>query len=148
VRATPAGFDRDSPVLRGVGELVLECPSAVRVDPERLAALGIEARELVATSARTWAYDWKGGDLPDAVLRGPSDGRYLGSRPVAVLFEGRFPPPGDAPDLAAAPGGEGRGRLLLVGCSEIFRDAALRAEGGDAAQLLLNSVAALALAPD
>jgi hypothetical protein len=50
-----------------------------------------------------------------------------------MIFEGRFPPAGGAD-----------GRLLVIGCSQVFADESLRASG-DAGQLLLNSVAALAL---
>lgn len=148
VRATPSGFDRSSPIARGLSELLLESPNRVRVDAARLAETGITAREVIATSKRAWSFDWKGGELPEGVLHGPEEGRYLGRQSVAMLFEGRFPPPGTTPDLAAVPGGDARGRLLLLGCSQVFADESLRASDGDAAQLLLNAVAALALPAD
>ncbi len=154
VRAVPAGFDAASPVARGISELLLECPSRLRWDGALLAGEGISARPLFSTSERAWSLDWKGGDLPPEVLRGPPAGAYLGRQPLAALFEGRFPPPAIDPQLAAASkegdekGGTAAGRLLFLGCSEMFRDGELSAPGRDHAQLLLNSVAALALSPE
>lgn len=145
VRATPSGFDQNSPITRGLSELLLESPNRIQVDAAKQAAFGLTASEVLSTSERTWSHDWKGGPLPASVLLGPASGRFLGRQPLAMLFEGRFPPPGTTPDLPALPRGEAIGRLLLIGCSQVFADESLRASGGDAGQLLLNAVAALAL---
>jgi hypothetical protein len=69
-----------------------------------------------------------------------------------VLFEGSFPRPAidpalrvvETPDLQPAQAG----RLLFVGCSEVFRNGDVSAPGGDNAHFLLNCAAALALPPD
>jgi len=148
VRVTPSDFDLASPAARGISELLLVSPNRVRVDSTKLAELDLAARDVITTSERAWSYDWKGGELPEEVLRGPGSGRYLGRQPVAMLLEGRFPPPGSTPDLAAVPGGDAGGRLLLVGCSQVFADESLSASDGDAGQLLLNAVGMLALPAD
>ncbi|MFN0009137.1 MAG: Gldg family protein [Planctomycetota bacterium] len=148
VRATASGFDAHSPITRGISELDFVSPNRLRVDSARQREIGITAREVISTSERAWSHDWKGGPLPAAVLDGPAPGPYLGRQPLAMFFEGSFPPPGTTPDLAAVPGGAAPGRLLLIGCSQVFADESLRAAGGDAAQLLLNSVASLALPAD
>lgn len=147
VRATPSGFGQSSPITRGLSELLLESPNRIRVDGAKLAAFGLTAREVITTSERTWSHDWKGGPLPEAVLRGPP-GSYLGPQPLAVLFDGSFPPASATPELSATSGGGPSARLLLIGSSQVFSDTSLRASAGDAAHLLLNSVAALALPAD
>jgi hypothetical protein len=151
VRAVPEGFDRSSPVLRGIGELVLPCPTRIAWDEAKLAASGLSARALVSTSRRTRTFAWKGGDLPPGLLDGQG-GEPTGPVQVAALFEGTFPPPSIDPSLHAPPAtepeGTKRGRLLLLGCSDVFRDGEVSAPDRDNAQLLLGSVASLALPAD
>jgi ABC-type uncharacterized transport system len=148
VRAVPEGFDRSSPVVRGLSEIVLPCPSRLSWDAAELARRGIAARALISTSERAWSLDWKGGDLPQDLRAGAS--ASIPRAPLAVLFEGTFPPPSIDPALPpveeTAPSRPGR--LLFLGCSDVFRNGAVSARGSDNAQLLLDGAASLALPAD
>jgi hypothetical protein len=157
VRAVPGGFDPASPIVRGISELLLSCPSRLRWDAERLARQGIEARALIWTSERAWSLDWKGGDLPPELVLGSGGAVSIGRVPLAALFEGTFPPPSIDPALPTISDHVGdpsvkpassSGRLLLVGCSEMFRDGEISAPGRDNARFLLNAAAWLALPAD
>lgn len=149
VRAVPEGFDRSSPVVRGISELVLPCPSRLSWNAEELARRGLAAHPLISTSERAWSLDWKGGDLPDPLRLGAAGSAPIGRAPLAVLFEGTFPPPSMDPALPAVEGSSAptarAGRLLCLGCSDVFRSGAISAPGTDNAQLLLNATAALSL---
>ncbi|HEV8111623.1 MAG TPA: Gldg family protein [Planctomycetota bacterium] len=134
VRAVAEGFDPASPILRGISELGLPSPSRLRWDADELARHGITARALVSTSAGAAALAWTGGNLPADLS--PATGKALGVAPLAAVFEGTFPPPA------------GTGRLVLVGCSGMFRDGELSAPGRDNAQFLLNATGWLALPAD
>ena len=133
VRASAARYASDSLVTRNLGDLVLVSPSRIELDEERLKAAGLTARALISSSETSWELDWAGGVLPESTLAGPPVGEgdkplTLGAVPLAV-------------DVT------GRGRLVLVGCSELFRDQRLLDPDVRGDQLLLNAVAALALDP-
>jgi hypothetical protein len=145
VRAVPEGFDRDSPIVRGISELVLPCPSRLSWDAAELGRRGLAAHPLISTSGRAWSLDWKGGDLPDPLRLGVQGSAPIGRAALAALFEGTFPP---SSTEAPAPPTPKPGRLLLFGCSDVFRNSAVSAPGTDNAQLLLNGAAALSLPAD
>ena len=165
IRASALNFAPDSPVTRNLGDQAFVWANHLRWDPEQLDELGIEARPLITTSARTWTFAWSGGWLPPEVLAGPprdADGRAvtLGELPLAALFEGTFPRP-TGPlrmGLAAAeeePAGPGPawpasapGRLLFLGCSELFKDHRLFDPSFRGDHLLGNAACALALEPE
>ncbi len=163
VRASSAAYDRASPVTRTLGDQAFAWPSAIELDQERLNALGLTARTLIATSPHAWRYDWKGGWIPPERLAGPpadpATGAPLwaGPQALAVLVEGVFPPPEAplaldpllAPPPDPAPWPEAApGALLLVGASEPFKDASLDDPRFRADHLLGNAVATLALEPE
>ncbi len=143
VRATAAGFDASAPMLRGVSELLLPCPSRLRWDAGALQGHGIAARAIVSTSSRAAAREWKGGDLPEDLSPSGAGAQPLAAAPLAAVFEGTFPPPGNGAGSASA-----AGRLVFVGCSAMFRDGELSAPGRDNAQFLLNATGGLALPAD
>ena len=81
------------------------------------------------------------GQFPDAFA-----GQERPEWPIPEPVQGQLPPPppppeGPAPDVVAAPG-----KLILVGCSEMFRKDFLQA--ADNLDLLLNSIDALSLGDD
>jgi len=133
VRASAARYAPDSPITRNLGDLALVSPSRIELDAGKLAAAGLTARTLISSSEQSWQQPWAGGVLPEAVLEGPPRGegdvpQFLGRVPLAVEVTGR-------------------GRLVLVGCSELFRDARLLSPDSRGDHLLLNAVSALALPP-
>lgn len=147
VRVPTSGFDPD-PLMRGVADLALPDPTAITLDPKRLAELGLTARLLLHGSAQSWSLDWQGGWLPDDVLDPGLPGREFEAPPLfGVFIEGRFPAPRAAWDDREVASGEAPseepGALALIGNSACFTDELLP-EGG-AAALLLNTTAELAL---
>ena len=134
VRASAARYAADSLVTRNLGDLVLVSPSRIALDETKLKAAGLTARALVSSSETSWELDWSGGVLPESILAGPPVGE--GGRPVTL---GAVP-------LAVEV--TGQGRLVLVGCSELFRDERLLDPDVRGDHLLVDAVAALALDPD
>jgi len=144
IRAVGAHFAPGSPVTSHLGDLLFIWGNRFALDGERLREAGLRARVLITTSERAWSYSWQGGWLPRQVFD-PS--AYLpGRQPLVVLLEGRFPtaePPshgtGSREATIAA-----EGALLLIGCSEMFKNDYLYAPGFHHDQFLLNAVAQMA----
>jgi len=163
LRVSVSDYLHSHPVTRGLGDQVFPWAARIELDRERLRSAGLSAAVLMTTSPKTWSYAWKGGWVPEEFIQGPPAGAggepdWLGKRPLAVLVEGVFPPwsppegerdrlRGVAPMDASAPARPSK--LLLLGCSEVFKDHRIvepydgGAFRGD--HLLLNAVAWLAL---
>ena len=175
IRAVAANFATDSNLTRGLGDQLFKWGSYFRLDKRRLRDMDLAAKMLITTSPRTWSFAWEGGFLPEEVLKGPLPDEterieYLGRLPLATMIEGVFPlwnppppPPPPTFEETAPPAPEqepyepldldslangSRTRLLLIGGSELFKDDQLLDEEFRADQLLLNSVATLALDTD
>jgi hypothetical protein len=139
---------------------VLPFASAMRLDADQLARIGLSATPLVFTSDRSWTFRWSGGWLPDDVLNGtvatqPDRVARDGRLPLAVLLEGVFPVPkfslstrtaddGSPVELAPNPSGT-PSRLLLIGCSQMFKDERMKDSNFRSDHLLANAAAWLAL---
>jgi hypothetical protein len=157
IRAASDGFAPDSPVTAQLSDQAFVWANRIRWSEERLAELGITARALISSSARTWEHAWTGGFLPGELLRPPSaeeDARWLGRVPLLAEFEGSFPTPGepilavDDPGASAPWPTSAPGRLLLCGCARIFQDDRLLDARFRGDRLWIAAVSALALAPD
>ncbi|MCZ6597297.1 MAG: Gldg family protein [Planctomycetota bacterium] len=173
IRASAANF-ADHPVTRNLGDQAFIWANHFVLDEARLAEHGLAATTLIHTSERTWTYAWKGGFIEEAEdgtspLDGPArdqDGepQWLGRVPLAVVVEGRFPlpegrlelsfgMPGTAPQEPEAEDQvpvdpyppSAPGRLLMIGCSEVFKDHLFEHAELHGDHLLLNAVAFLAL---
>lgn len=164
IRVTTDGLSRASVVTSRLGELLFIWGNRFAIDAEEMARSGFRHSVLAATSPRAWTYAWSGGWLPEESFEEPEDPARLldGPQPLAVLIEGRFPavamrrdeggrdtvtvvdPPIDPP----AEGGAADGRLLLIGCSEMFKNPHLYSPRYQHDQLLLNAVAFLAHGPE
>jgi hypothetical protein len=156
IRALGSGLSSQSVVTSRLGELLFIWGSRFSLDQQQLRAWGLTAEVLVRTGSRAWTYSWTGGWIPEEAFLGPGEpDAYLdGPQPLAVLLEGTFPQfvtvqnedgrsvlaPSDAAPRAEQPAGE----LLLIGCSEMFKNPNLHAPGQQHAQFLLNAVAYLA----
>ena len=149
IRAVGEHFSTLSVITRRLGDLLFIWGNRFSLDGERLEAVGLSHQVLIATSPQAWSYKWKGGWLPPQVFAPTS---YLsGPQPLSVLLKGRFgqiefrEEEGRAtPHLQEAEGTEPPGRLLLIGCSEMFKNPHLHAKTFQHDQLLLNSVALMA----
>ncbi len=155
VRTSSANY-ADHKITAFLGDQAFANPNALRWDPERLEELGLRATVLITTSARTWSLDWSGGWLPPEVLVAPEDGDFDGKRPLAVLFEGRFPKPkeplrlrpdeeGEVPADAAPWPPSAEGQLLFLGCSSVFQSDRILDPTYRGSELLENAVASLTL---
>ncbi|GJM21334.1 MAG: hypothetical protein DHS20C15_12490 [Planctomycetota bacterium] len=176
VRASAEQFAGHSRFTAGLGDLPLIWPSAWRMDPARLDELGLSWQPLVRGTPRGWLYAWRGGWLPELVLDADAfpvpgaadsaetlpelEGLTRASEPLeyAGLLSGRFPWPTTAFGLQtdqgepaayteAEPGPAQPARLMLLGCSEMLKDARLAELRDDfrADLLVLDAVAALSL---
>lgn len=134
LRAAEVGFEPGVRALAGLGDLLLPGASRIALDARRLAERGLRVEPWIRTSSRAWTYAWSGGDLPERVLEGPSakDGAPLLGEPalLAARFRGTFPAAqrvGEAQadrELLLAPlePGAPEGELLLIGCSQMWRN--------------------------
>jgi hypothetical protein len=136
-----ARWDEES----GARRLDALSPDAWTVDRARLADLGIAARPILSSSPLAGLLPWRGGDLPDDLS--PAGG--IGTRHVAWLLEGPFPPASFDPLLAqsgaSATNAGPPTRLVLCGASEPFADAQFATGDDDAAAILLEWCVRLAL---
>ncbi len=121
--------------------------------------VGLTSEVLVSTSSHVWTYEWMGGWIPEEAFHEPeSSEKTLEERqPLAILMRGTFPllelQKGEqgrqvlAP-VSRSPKSSRDGALLLVGCSEMFKNRHLYAPGLQHDQFILNAVAYLAHGPD
>ncbi len=154
-----------APGFAGAADLSMPGGARWVLDDAQLARRGIAAEVLATTSTGAWAFDWRGGDLPEGALggaRGAADVTHFDARqPLAVALEGRFPTAEVAiertPDgrergrLVVADDADGAapdGRLVLLGGSLGFTDELVRAGGARGDRALLAMVADLACAPE
>lgn len=154
IRVAGAGLSRRSPLTQRLGALLLPWASRYAIDEALLAENGLRHEILATTSDRCWTYAWSGGFLPpESFIEPPPERRLPGPQPLVLQLVGRFPslqqveaPPGGRPDwrLGSVPVDGGEGRLLLVGCSEVWKNDILSLSEYDHAQFLLNAAADLA----
>jgi len=140
--------------------------TALNIDKDKLAELGLEAKALMHTTEDAWIWPKESpltaasfepqpgegpyplmvmvtGQFPDAF-----EGQERPAWPVPQTQPGQFPPPppppeGPADEITPAPG-----KLILIGCSEMFRKDFLRAGNSGNLDLFMNSVDALTLGND
>ena len=148
IRAIGANFASASPLTRNLGDLLFIWGNRFRFDQAVLRAADMTAEVLVTTTSHAWAYDWRGGWLPPAVLDEDANVPLAGPQALVVSLHGRFPvvdavrTEGDAGTQLVSRGtSTERGGLTLVGSSEMFKDEHLLTPGFAHDQLLLNTVA-------
>ncbi len=154
IRAVSANFTRESPITRHLGSQLFIWGNRFALDAPRLAELGLSARVLIATSDQAWSHLWKGGWLPGEIFE-PRN-HLPGPQPLSVLLHGRFPPvklqeragPETALALQTASPLQPEGTLLLIGCSEMFKNDHLYAPDFQHDQFLLNALANAAYGPE
>jgi hypothetical protein len=152
IRAGGDGLSPGSMITSRLGDLLFIWAGRFVLEPEKLARLGIAPTVLITTSPRTWNYAWSGGWIPEDSFDEPA-APSLGRQPLTVLLEGTFPAmesrkeEGGRDKLAALDGpseGAAPGKLLLIGCSEMFKNDRIFLPEYQHDQFLLNAVAFLA----
>ncbi|HVR74189.1 MAG TPA: Gldg family protein [Planctomycetota bacterium] len=152
IRVAGDGLSQDSVITSRLSDLLFIWGSRFTLDEDRIRQGGLTSKILASTSPRSWSYAWSGGWIPEASFLEP-EAPNLGRQPLAVLLEGPFPPmelkkgEGARDTLALVDGAAASprpGEMLLVGCSEMFKNAHLFAQDFQHDQFLLNSVASLA----
>jgi hypothetical protein len=155
IRVTGPGLADESAITASLSRLLFIWGSRFTFDEGELGRHGLRKTVLVTTSPRTWTVGWTGGWIAEESFTEPAE--TIGPQPLAVLLEGPFPEvvtadvasPGPKLGLASAARGPDRpGQLLLVGCSEMFKNAHLDATGYEHDRFLLNAVAWLAHGPE
>lgn len=137
--------------------------SPLTIDQDTLKKYGLEAKTLMTTTDRAWSVQGKESKeiIQDALLKKPASGQKY---PLMAMITGQFPDayrdtprpawpaeqptPGQPPKPPQPEEGEVKpitpapGKMILLGCSEIFRKNFLQAGNLD---LFLNSVDAVTL---
>jgi ABC-type uncharacterized transport system involved in gliding motility auxiliary subunit len=168
IRAIAPDFSATSPITSWLGDLLFIWGNRISTDKKKLASLGLESEVLITSSADSWDYKWEGGFLGNDVFK---KHKFLGRQPLALLLNGSFPsvelytPPAPkpgpegsmpqgavagAPEIRAIPGAypAAKGELIIIGCSEMFKNTHINEPEFQHDKLLLNAIVYLALGPD
>ena len=140
------------------------CGTALNIDEQKLSENGLEVQTLMRTTDRAWSVD-PDSSVSETMFEEPESGRQAYT--LMAMVEGQFPdafaeaerpawpapptepgqPPAPQPeDPEAAPVEPAPGKLILIGCSEMFRRDFIGTAGN--IDLFLNSVDAVTLGPD
>jgi hypothetical protein len=137
IRAVGSNFSTQSSITRNLGDQLFIWGNHFALDQARLDSAGIEHQVLITTTERAWTYPWKGGWLPPEIFHSQD---YLpGPQALAVLLQGAFPAADSTAVISPKPG-----ELLLIGCSEMFKNDHLQSAGFQHDQFLLNAMAYMA----
>lgn len=155
-----ATMDKETIITRRLSSIIYLWGSALDIDADKLNKHGLEAKVIMSSSDESWTIG-KDAPLTEASFKVPASGTK--SYPLMAMVSGQFPdafpdnerpawpgePPmpekGDVKSVTPTPG-----KLLLIGCSEMFReDFLLRAGNGTGdIDLIINSVDAVTLGDD
>lgn len=157
-------MDDDTAITSRLNAIFYLWGTALNIDDAKLSELDLDSKVLITTSERSWTAVNDPG-LSATVFDEPAD--VKGKYPLMVIVDGQFPdvfadqerpawpapeaqpgfpPPspvaesGDVAEITPAPG-----KLVLMGCSEMFRKEFLQAGNLD---LFLNSIDAVTLGDD
>ena len=159
-----SSMDQDTSITSRLSSIFYLWGTALNIDEDKLAELGLEAKTLMYTTEDAWKWP-KDDALSSAAFEQPTasegpfplmvmvtgqfpdafEGKERPAWPAPEAQPGQFPPPpppeeGPAAEITPAPG-----KLILLGCSEMFRKDFLQAGNLD---LFMNSVDALTLGDD
>lgn len=163
---TNDNMNTDTAITNRLSSVLYLWGTALELDEERLAEAGLDATELIHSSNRAWSVPAEApAEVRNAALQQepPTQGTQF---PLMALVEGQFPdayaeeprPAWPAPDpmqpgmpAPPPPTEEGEpeplepapGKLMVVGCAQVFQDSFL--SQGQNADLLLNAVDVAAL---
>jgi ABC-type transport system involved in multi-copper enzyme maturation permease subunit/ABC-type uncharacterized transport system involved in gliding motility auxiliary subunit len=164
IRIAPENMNADYAFTTNLGPMIYLWGSPLKIDQERIKSQGLTATTLISSSSKSWEVDYTGAPL-GADINKPSS--FTGKQPLAVMVTGQFPNPyghqppprwQDEPDsvpalTATEIGMNAPGKLLVIGCSEIFADqfipgAEYRMNRPSHEELLLKAVEGLTLSED
>ncbi len=160
-----ASMDQDTSITSRLSSILYLWGTPIELDDSRLAELGLNARIIMRSSAQSWLRPENTIQISSADIEVPYDASQLGPFPLMAVVEGQFPdafadmerPGWPAPDPQqdpfaqspmasddpeAAPVESAPGKLVLLGCSQMFRRNFMQAGNLD---LFLNSVDAVTL---
>jgi ABC-type transport system involved in multi-copper enzyme maturation permease subunit/ABC-type uncharacterized transport system involved in gliding motility auxiliary subunit len=158
-------MNQDTSITNRLATLFYLWGSALKVDEEKLQQLGLEQQVLMTSTDDAWTIPIDTPLDQDLLTEGPAEGR--GQHPLMVQLTGQFPdafadqprpawptpqptpgqppPPPPAPEAEATSVPPAPGKLIVLGCSEMFRKNFMQAGNLD---LFLNSVDAVSLGDD
>ncbi len=163
---TSSTMNQDIAITNWLATVLYLWGTAVTLDKDKLASLGLEYQVLMSTTDRAWTV---AGDAPSDALNAaltqdaPEKGQQYS---LMVMVTGQFPdafkdkprpawpptqprpgmppmPEDDKEDAAPTPITPAPGKLILLGCAQAFTDNLIRSV--DNKDLLLNSIDAAAL---
>ena len=158
IRITDQEMNNKVSITNRVSELLYLWGSSLKIDEAKLGQLGLNKNVLFTSSDQTWTTSYAGTPLtPDNVDMRKNE--VIGAQPLAVMVTGQFPNPYANSNIPAWPGvpdsakiimkeniTSAPGRLILIGCGEMFSDQLISAFGNGL--LVLNSVDAMLLGDD
>ena len=159
-------MDSDTAITNRLESIFYLWGSALDLDESKLGELGLTAKAIMHSSDRAWLCD-TASQLTASMFQEPTNAERK-AYPLMAIVEGQFPdafkgqdrpawpkpepmpgqppiPDADDDEPPAAPVEAKPGKLILLGCSEMFRKNFLQAGNLD---LFLNSVDALSLNDD
>lgn len=159
-----ASMNPDTSVTSRLSAVFYLWGTALELDEAKLAENGLEVTTLMSTTKDAWIWP-KDAALTAAAFERPAvgegpfplmamvtgqfpdafEGMERPEWPVAEATPGQFPPPPPPPEDPATEIVPAPGKLILVGCSEMFRKNFLQASNLD---LFLNSIDAVTLGDD
>jgi ABC-type transport system involved in multi-copper enzyme maturation permease subunit len=164
IRVSPENMNSDYAFTSNLGPMIYLWGSSLKIDKTKIGALGLNATTIISSSSRSLELDFTVGPLGDDSYKAAS---YSGKQPLMVMMTGQFPNPydnqpppkwQDEPDSVPASTTpdyyqKAPGKLLIVGCSEIFGDqfipgAEYEMNRPSHEELLLQAVEGLTLSED
>ncbi len=133
IKVTPDNMNDAFGFTQNLGPMVYLWGSALKIDSTKVNQLGLKFATLFTSSPKTWEVDYTGSPLATKT----SDGqKMIGRQPLGIILTGQFPFPyenqpvpkwQDQSDSIPSPTEtqsvtKEPGRLMLIGCSEIFTD--------------------------
>jgi hypothetical protein len=149
IRAVGANFSKADPVVRTLGDQLFIWGNRFSVNPKALEMGLMSVDTLISTTEVSWAFDWKGGWLPEDVFEPSSE--LLGRQPLAIRLRGKFPAverDSSGVLVRKSPHTGTVSELILIGCSEMFKNDVLYHPDYAHAQLLLNVVSNSVYGPE
>ncbi len=162
VLVSNAGMNPETSITSRLAMVFYLWGTALKFDDEKLQKHGLEVATLMNSSEQSWTVSPEA--FTEANFKGPADGQYS-QYPLMAMVTGQFPDvfkdqprpawpeeppmPGQPPKPPVPEEGEATpiepkpGKMIVVGCSEMFRKNFI--QGGPHLDLFLNSVDALAL---
>ncbi len=148
IRAVGANFSRTDPVVSGLGDQLFIWGNRFSVDANTTVPGTMTVDTLISTSEVAWSYHWKGGWLPEDIFH---PAQLLGRQPLAIRVSGTFPAVRRDTSgvlIRALQDSDPGAEMILIGCSEMFKNGVLFHPDYRHDQLLLNTVANSIYSPD